>query len=234
MVTGVHYRHPAVLANMVAALDVISNGRLELGIGAGSNIEESDAYGITLGTVTERLDRLVEACQVLVGLLTQDSTNFDGTYYQLNNARNEPKGPQRPHPPICIGGNGEKRTLPLVARYAQHWNFLGGTPDDLGHKRAVLADLCAEIGRDSSEITTSTHLYVGDPMHARTPDPDFTPSDPDYDKFVADVAAFAERGLDLTIVYLPLPYRPAVLDELAEKVTRAGLVTANAEPVRNG
>src|SRR3984893_6610765 len=83
MVTGVHYRHPAVLANMVAALDVISNGRLELGIGAGSNIEESDAYGITLGTVTERLDRLMEACQVLVGLLTQDSTTFDGTYYQL-------------------------------------------------------------------------------------------------------------------------------------------------------
>jgi alkanesulfonate monooxygenase SsuD/methylene tetrahydromethanopterin reductase-like flavin-dependent oxidoreductase (luciferase family) len=72
MVTGVHYRHPAVLANMVAALDVISNRRLELGIGAGSNIEESDAYGIKLGTVTERLDRLEEACQVLIGLLTQD------------------------------------------------------------------------------------------------------------------------------------------------------------------
>jgi F420-dependent oxidoreductase-like protein len=230
MVTGVHYRHPAVLANMVAALDIISAGRLELGIGAGINIEESDAYGIKLGTVTERLDRVEEACQVLIGLLTRDSTTFNGTYYQLNEARNEPKGPQRPHPPICIGGNGEKRTLPMVARYAQQWNFPDGTPEDFRRKREVLAGLCAAIGRDPREITTSTHLYVGDPMLARTPDADFTPSDHDYDRSVADVAAFAEQGLDLAIIYLPMPYRPAVLEGLADAVTRAGLVSATAQP----
>ena len=98
LVTGVHYRHPAVLANMAAALDIISNGRLELGIGAGWNEEESGAYGIELGTLKERFDRFEEACQVLISLLSEETTDFDGKFYQLKGARNEPKGPQRPHP----------------------------------------------------------------------------------------------------------------------------------------
>ena len=110
--TGIHYRHPAVLANMAATLDTISNGRLELGIGAGWNEEESGAYGIELGSIKERFDRFEEACQVLISLLSEETTTFDGKFYQLKDARNEPKGPQRPHPPICIGGSGEKRTLP--------------------------------------------------------------------------------------------------------------------------
>ena len=125
LVTGIHYRHPTVLAKMASALDIISNGRLELGIGAGWNEEESGAYGIELGTMKERFDRFEEACEVLTGLLTKESTTFDGKYYQLKDARNEPKGPQQPHPPICIGGSGEKRTLPLTAKYADHWNFVG-------------------------------------------------------------------------------------------------------------
>ena len=100
MVTGIHYRHPAVLAKMASTLDIISNGRLELGIGAGWNEEESGDYGIELGNRRERSDRFEEACQVLVGMLTQETTNFSGQYYRLSNARNEPKGPQQPHPPI--------------------------------------------------------------------------------------------------------------------------------------
>ena len=116
LVTGIHYRHPAVLANMAAALDVISNGRLELGIGAGWNEEESGAYGIELGSIKERFDRFEEACEVLVSLLSEETTDFEGKYYHLKGARNEPKGPQRPHPPICIGGGGEKRTLRITAR----------------------------------------------------------------------------------------------------------------------
>ena len=111
LVTGIHYRHPAVLANMASALDIVSNGRLELGIGAGWNEEESGAYGIELGSIKERFDRFEEACQVLTGLLSQETTSFDGKFFQLKDARNEPKGPQQPHPPICIGGSGEKRTL---------------------------------------------------------------------------------------------------------------------------
>ena len=135
LVTGIHYRHPAVLANMASALDIVSNGRLELGIGAGWNEEESGAYGIELGTIKERFDRFEEACQVLTGLLSQETTTFDGTYYQLKDARNEPKGPQQPHPPICIGGNGEKRTLRITAQYADHWNFVGGTPQELSREQ---------------------------------------------------------------------------------------------------
>ena len=92
LVTGIHYRHPAVLANMAAALDIVSGGRLELGIGAGWNEEESGAYGIELGTIKERFDRFEEACEVLVGLLSQETTDFDGKFYQLKGARNEPKG----------------------------------------------------------------------------------------------------------------------------------------------
>ena len=123
LVTGIHYRHPAVLANMAAALDIVSNGRLELGIGAGWNEEESGAYGIELGSIKERFDRFEEACEVLTGLLSQETTTFDGKFYQLKDARNEPKGPQQPHPPICIGGSGEKRTLRITARYAAALEF---------------------------------------------------------------------------------------------------------------
>jgi F420-dependent oxidoreductase-like protein len=139
LVTGIHYRHPAVLANMAATIDIISGGRLELGIGAGWNELESGAYGIELGRRRERSDRFEEACEVLVSLLSQDVTNFGGKYYQLAEARNEPKGPQRPHPPIVIGGSGEQRTLRTTAKYAQHWNWTGGgTPADFAHKRDVL------------------------------------------------------------------------------------------------
>src|SRR5262249_41133884 len=161
LVTGIHYRHPAVLANMAATVDIISSGRLELGIGAGWNEEESGAYGIALGTPRERSDRFEEACGVLVGLLTQEMTTFDGTYYQLKDARCEPKGPQRPHPPICIGGSGEKRTLRTTARYAQHWNFVGGTPDEFARKRDVLHAHCADLGRDPKQITLSSHVRLG-------------------------------------------------------------------------
>jgi F420-dependent oxidoreductase-like protein len=164
LVTGIHYRHPAVLANMVATLDIVSGGRLELGIGAGWNTEESGAYGIELGTPRERSDRLEEACEVLTGLLTQEITNFAGKFYQLTAARCEPKPLQQPHPPICIGGSGEKRTLRTAARFAQHWNFVGGTPDEFSHKRDVLYQHCADLGRDPAEILLSSHvMYTGDP-----------------------------------------------------------------------
>ncbi|OOK76387.1 luciferase-like monooxygenase family protein [Mycobacterium kansasii] len=183
-----------MLANMAAALDIISNGRLELGIGAGWNEEESGAYGIELGTIKERFDRFEEACAVLTGLLSQETTNFDGKYYQLKDARNEPKGPQRPHPPICIGGSGEKRTLRITARYAQHWNFVGGPPEEFARKRDVLAAHCADIGRDPDEITCSAHLRL-DPER-------------NYQQVVDAAAALAPEGLDLGIVYIAPPTTP--------------------------
>jgi F420-dependent oxidoreductase-like protein len=211
MVTGIHYRHPAVLANMVAALDIISGGRLELGIGAGWNEEESGAYGIELGSVKDRLDRFEEACQVLIGLLSQETTDLDGKFYQLKAARNEPKGPQRPHPPICIGGGGEKRTLRIVARYAQHWNFAGGTPEEFARKRDVLAAHCADIGRDPAEITISAQFRVA-------PDKGF-PEAIDW------AAALGEHGLDLAIFALQTPHTPTTLEPLAEAIRDSGLLT---------
>ncbi|MFI2230350.1 LLM class F420-dependent oxidoreductase [Nocardia testacea] len=211
MVTGVHYRHPAVLANMAASLDIISGGRLELGIGAGWNEEESGAYGIPLGTVSERMDRFEEACQVLIGLLSREITDFDGKFYQLTGARNEPKGPQRPHPPICIGGNGEKRTLRITARYAQHWNFVNGTTAEFARKREVLAAHCADIGRDPKEILLSAQRRL-DPRLG-------------YAELIEWAAALGAEGLDLAIIYLPPPHDPAVLEPLAEAIRDSGLAS---------
>jgi F420-dependent oxidoreductase-like protein len=209
LVTGIHYRHPAVLANMAAALDIISDGRLELGLGAGWNEEESGAYGIELGSIKERMDRFEEACQVLTSLLSQETTDFDGKYYRLKGARNEPKGPQRPHPPICIGGSGEKRTLRITARYAQHWNFLGGPPDEFARKRDVLASHCADIGRDLKEITLSAHLFLGPERN--------------YGQVIENAAALGAEGLDLGIVYIAPPHDPAVLEPLADAIGKSGL-----------
>src|SRR4249919_1026390 len=114
-VTGMIYRHPAVLANMAATVDIISGGRLELGLGAGWNQEESDAYGIDLPPLKERFDRFDEALEVITSLLTKTESTFDGQHYQLAAARCEPKPVQQPHPPICIGGSGPNRTLRSVA-----------------------------------------------------------------------------------------------------------------------
>ena len=209
LVTGIHHRHPAVLANMAAALDIISDGRLELGIGAGWNEEESAAYGIELGSLTERFDRFEEACQVLIGLLSQETTDFDGRFFRLTAARNEPKGPQRPHPPICIGGNGEKRTLRITAKYADHWNFVGGTPAEFARKRDVLKAHCADVGRNPKDIMLSAHIRLSPERGHRG--------------VIEDAIALGAEGLDLAIVYLPLPYDPAVMEPLAESIRDSGL-----------
>ncbi|MCB0931214.1 MAG: LLM class F420-dependent oxidoreductase [Mycobacterium sp.] len=209
LVTGIHYRHPAVLANMASALDIISGGRLELGIGAGWNQEESGAYGIELGGLKERFDRFEEACQVLIGLLCQETTDFDGRFYQLRAARNEPKGPQQPHPPICIGGNGEKRTLRIAAQYAQHWNFPGGTPQEFARKRDVLKKHCAEVGRNPKEILLSAHIQLSPERGHRG--------------VIEDSIALGAEGLDLAIVYLPVPHDASVIEPLAEAIRDSGL-----------
>jgi F420-dependent oxidoreductase-like protein len=201
LVTGIHYRHPAVLANMAATLDIISAGRLDLGIGAGWNEEESGAYGIALGSPRQRSDRFEEACQVLTSLLADTTTKFDGAYYQLNGARCEPKPVQSPLP-ICVGGSGERRTLLTAARYAQHWNFVGGTTEEFARKRAVLHEHCQRIGRDPKEILLSSHVRPG-------PNGEPGPA-------AEAAAALAEEGLDLAIVYLPPPHRPEMLGPLAD------------------
>jgi F420-dependent oxidoreductase-like protein len=199
LVTGIHYRHPTVLANMAATLDIISDGRLEIGIGAGWNEEESGAYGISLGSPRERSDRFEEACEVIVGLLSQDTTTFKGTFYEVTNARCNPKPIQQPHPPICIGGSGERRTLKTAARFAQHWNFVGGTVEQFAHKRDVLHEHCAKIGRDPTDILLSSHVAF----------------DGDAGATAASASALAEAGAGLAIIQLRPPHDPAVLEPLA-------------------
>ncbi len=204
LVTGTPYRHPAAFANLVATVDIISEGRLELGVGAGWNEEESTALGIDLApTWGERFDRFEEVLEVLTRLFTGDVVSFAGEYHRLDEAILNPVGVQRPHPPICIGGVGEKRTLPLVAKYAQHWNYPMIDAEGFGQKRAVLQRLCEEADRDISEITTSMHVLVGD----------------DYDDVARWVDEGQEAGLDLAILYLAAPHSPAVLEPLADRLS---------------
>ena len=206
LVTGIHYRHPAVLANMAATLDIVSGGRLELGIGAGWNEEESGAYGIDLGTPRQRSDRFEEACEVIVGLLSQTRTSFAGRYYRLTEARCNPKPVQQPHPPICIGGNGELRTLRTAARFAQHWNFVGGPVETFVRKRDILRQHCDDIGRDPAEILLSSHVpFDGDPAAT-----------------AATAAALAEAGAGLAIVQLRPPHLAEVLEPLAKSLAEVG------------
>jgi F420-dependent oxidoreductase-like protein len=204
LVTGTPYRHPAVLANMAAAVDIVSGGRLELGLGAGWNDIEANAYGIDLLPIGPRMDRFDETCDVIVGLLTEPEFSYQGTHFQLDGAHCEPKPVQRPHPPICIGGSGEKRTLRTVARVAQHWNYLGGTVEEFVRLRGVLDAHCADLGRDPGEIMTSAHLWV---YPGQAVDPG---------ALAAEAERFAEAGLDLGIVYLHTPFDPAVLARIAK------------------
>lgn len=158
MVNGMHHRHPAVTANMAATLDHISGGRFELGMGAGWNVMESDAYGIPLGTLKDRSDRFEEGIEVIVSLLTQTSTNFSGEWFQLENAWCEPK-PVQDRIPMVIGGKGKQRTLRTAARFADQWDMtFPSEPREWTELDEVLRGHCDRVGRDQSEITRSIHL----------------------------------------------------------------------------
>ena len=128
------------------------------------------------------MDRFDESVEVTVSLLSNETTDFGGEFYELKGARCEPKGPQRPHPPITIGGRGEQRTLRTAARFAQHWNMPFAAPGDFGPKKAVLAERCAEIGRDPAE----------------------------------NAAALFSDGADIVIYTMRPPYRPEILEPLAD------------------
>ena len=153
MVSGNTYRHPAVVAKMAAQIDVVSGGRFVLGLGAGWQEREHTAYGIPLGSIRERLDKLEEACRVVTDLFRYQKSNFEGEHYQLVDAPLEPKPIQTPLP-LMIGGGGEKRTLRITAQYATEWN-VWGTPEVLRHKNGVLDAHCGDLARDPVEIQRS-------------------------------------------------------------------------------
>lgn len=158
LVSSVTYRHPTVLANIAAAVDQISGGRLLLGIGAGWQENEHDSYGLELGTIKERLDRFEEAVQIVRDLTRENRTNFKGEYFTVQDAPNQP-APVQEKLPILIGGSGEKRTLRVAAQYADEWNAWTD-PELLAHKVGVLHQHCDAIGRDPKEIAVSTQALL--------------------------------------------------------------------------
>jgi F420-dependent oxidoreductase-like protein len=160
LVSGNTYRHPAVLANMAATVDQVSGGRLVLGLGAGWQQNEHDAYGIELPPPPERLRMLREACEVVKGLLRDERTTFEGAHYQLADAVCDPKAfPGGLGIPLLIGGSGERVTMRIAARYADAWNTWG-LPEVIEAKTRVLARHCEELGRDAAAIERSAQVMV--------------------------------------------------------------------------
>jgi F420-dependent oxidoreductase-like protein len=203
MVAGNTYRHPAIHAQMAATVDVISNGRLDFGVGAGWNEYEHDSMGLPLYPPGERIRRLGEACELTRRLFTQHLTDFDGRYYQLKQARCEPKPIQKPYPPFVIGGGGEQLTLRVVAQYADIWN---STSSDVGvfrRKVDILREHCAAVGRDPAGIELSVQVRVN------------------YDDVGAAVVALqplVDAGATHLILMLSYPYPDGIVARLAEEV----------------
>jgi len=151
LVTGNVYRHPSVLAKVGATLDVLSKGRLFMGIGAAWNEEESKAYGIPFHSTKERFRRLEEAVQIIQLMWTKEKASFIGHFYRIQDAYCNPKPIQKPHPPIMIGGGGERETLKLVAKYADACNIFG-SPATIKRKLDILREHCKTVGRDYNSI----------------------------------------------------------------------------------
>jgi alkanesulfonate monooxygenase SsuD/methylene tetrahydromethanopterin reductase-like flavin-dependent oxidoreductase (luciferase family) len=157
LVYSVGYRHPAVLANAIATIDHLSGGRADVGIGAGWSQMEYDAYGIPFPSTGTRMDQLEEGIQVLRGLLHDETTTFDGKWFQLRNARNEPR-PVQAKLPIWVGGGGEKRTLRIAAQHADGWNVPFISPEEFARKRDVLHRHCEDVGRDPGEVRCTVNV----------------------------------------------------------------------------
>ena len=156
LVTGAVYRHPGILAKVVTTLDVLSGGRAWLGIGAAWNEEESRGLGIPFPPVAERFERLEETLQICLQMWRGDESPYQGRHYQLERPLNYPKALSVPHPPILIGGSGERKTLRFVARYAQACNLFPGP--DLARKLDVLRTHCDAEGRDYDEIEKTCYF----------------------------------------------------------------------------
>jgi F420-dependent oxidoreductase-like protein len=162
VVTGVIYRQPGLLAKAVSTLDVLSGGRAMLGIGAAWNEEEARGLGFPFPPLAERFERLEETLQIILQMWSDDDGPYHGHHYHLERTLNSPQPLQRPHPPILIGGSGERKTLRLVAQYADACNLYGSP--DVGHKLDVLRSHCERLGRDydSIEKTVITTFDVGE------------------------------------------------------------------------
>jgi F420-dependent oxidoreductase-like protein len=203
LVTGVMYRHPGLLAKIVTTLDVLSGGRARLGIGASWYEREQRGLGVPVAPVAERFERLEETLQVCLQMWSDDNGPFHGKHYQLAETLCVPAPLSRPHPPILVGGGGEKRTLLLAARYADAVNVFATSPADVEHKLAVLRSHCDAEGRDYDRIT-KTVLAV-------------RPVLSDVDAFIAAAGEYAALGV-AEIETMPDRHPVEYAEQLAERV----------------
>jgi F420-dependent oxidoreductase-like protein len=227
LVYSVGYRYPAVLANAMATLDQLSNGRITLGLGGGWLAEEYQAYGIPFPDAPVRLRQVEEAIQCVRGLLTQERTTFDGEYFTLTDAQCEPK-PVQERLPIWIGGGGEKVTLRIAARHADGWNVPFIAPDAYAHKVEVLARHCDDAGRDPGSITKTVNVGLAwkeEDLEAQfgaianfvSPGVLMGSVDEMTDK----VAAYRDAGAEMLILAMRAPFDVDGLDKFATEVLPA-------------
>jgi F420-dependent oxidoreductase-like protein len=234
LVTAVPYRHPGVLVKAVTSLDVLSGGRMTLGVGAGvpfsfepdlANSGDFEVGGLGIPyppSLAERFDRLEELIRIALQMWRGDETPFEGRHYQMARPLNSPNSLQRPHPPILIGGSGERRTLPLVARYGDACNLfdIPGSQfrDDLSRKLAVLRQHCREVGRDYDEIEKTTATVwdlAGDRREG-------------LERLVEHLRELAAAGIDHVILGLMLPWDDESLDAVASIVPEVHAIPVGA------
>jgi F420-dependent oxidoreductase-like protein len=243
MVTCNSYRPPSLLAKMASCIDVMSHGRLILGIGAGWYEHEYHAYGYEYPDAPERLRMLRESLQIIKAMWTEDEPRFEGAHYRIRGPINEPRPVQKPHPPIWIGGGGEKVTLKLVAQYGDGCN-VGGDLDNVSHKLDVVRRHCEDVGRDYNTVLKTMEFYsiVGDDREikrivadtARRTGRDeafvraWHPHLGDADRIAELMSQYAEAGIEYFIVNLPNAFEVGVISRFAEEVfPRLGLEASN-------
>ncbi|HET7338694.1 MAG TPA: LLM class F420-dependent oxidoreductase [Candidatus Dormibacteraeota bacterium] len=244
MVTCNSYRPPSLLAKMASCIDVLSGGRLILGIGAGWYENEYVAYGYDYPDTPDRLRMLREALLVIKAMWTQEKATFEGRFYEVRGAINEPKPVQKPHPPIWIGGAGEKVTLKLVAQYGDACN-IGGDIATVKHKLGVLREHCESVGRDYDTILKTMEFYsvlgdageveriMRDTARRTGTDESFVrswhPHHGDADRIAALVHEYADAGIEYFVVNLPNAFEGGVITRFAEEVfPRVGVRTLSS------
>lgn len=232
MVTCNGYRSPSYLAKVSSTIDVMSNGRLYFGLGAGWYEHEWRAYGYGFPETRERMGRFREACKIVHDMWTKDYPEFNGKYYHIDKPINEPKGARKPHPMFWIGGGGEKVTLKLVAQWADACN-VGGDVDTLRHKFDVLKGHCETVGRDYNEITRSTSVQVHvvgseSAAESETANARGSQSFEEYskstivgtaDQIIERLRPLADAGVNYFIVYVPgVAYDTGPMHRFSEEV----------------
>jgi alkanesulfonate monooxygenase SsuD/methylene tetrahydromethanopterin reductase-like flavin-dependent oxidoreductase (luciferase family) len=224
LVTGNTYRNPTLLAKAITTLDVISQGRAILGIGTGWFELEHDQLGFEFGTFTDRFNKLDEALQIILPMVRGERPTFEGKYYRTNEAMANPRF--RDHIPLMIGGSGEKKTIPLAARYFDHLNVMAGF-DQLAAKVAVVNQRCEDIGRDPATLETSTLVTA---MVDENVTADFIPEEMKQRLVFGGAEQVAEQiktnifdaGIDSVIINMPTHlqgYQPGVITALGEQLT---------------